>query len=189
MRTRGGGNLAVDLPRGRALRVVAVKGPMAILEPSGPDADLLRQFGVRKIPRYGLPLSQLAGDFLGEPAWTAIRDQELSGVRRRWPDLAPDRVERIFAGDPWIGMTIEQADAAVGPCLFSREPQATAEGREEVWRIGRRSRPAELRQFTEGAERGVRARTFDDYLVLKTRALLHFRDGILVAIEAPEPGQ
>ncbi len=188
VRTRGNGNLKVDVPRGRPLRVAALRGEVVILEPSPPDADLLRQFGVRKIPRYSIRRSQVEADFLPEEEWKRQRDQEVSRIRERWPALTVDQVERILLGDPWIGMTKEQAEAAVGGVLFSREERDTSDGKEEVWRIGRRPRSAELAQFTEGRERGIKARTFEEYLVLKTRALLRFRDSLLVAIEAPPAG-
>jgi hypothetical protein len=188
VRTRGSGNLLVDLPRGRALRVAAIRGETAILEPCPEDADLLRQFGVRRLPRYALPLARLRDEFVTPREWEKMRADALARIRGRWPDLDALRQERIFAGEPWPGMTREQAEEAVGGVLFSRETRAGSDGPEEVWRIGRRSRSAELVQFTEGRERGLKTRSFDEDLERKTRALLHFRGGLLVSIEPSTPG-
>ena len=187
VRTKGSGNLSVDLPRGRTVVLRGISGDMALLAPAPADADLLRQFGVRRVPVYKVPRSQLEQDFVTLEAWQALREESTRRIRERWPGLAPLEVERILLGDPFVGMSVEQAEEAVGSVVFSREGRDGPGGKEEVWRIGRRSRAAELRQFTEGRERGVRARTFEEYLVFKTRALLRFRDGILVEISAPGP--
>ncbi len=42
-----------------------------------------------------------------------------------------------------------------------------------------------LRQYSEGRERGNRARTFEGHLRERTRALLRIRDGLVVAIDQP----
>jgi hypothetical protein len=181
VRTRGSGNLIVDLPRGRAVQVVAVKGSTVLLGPSPPDADLLRQFGVRRIPTYTLPLERLRADFLSEEAWARARQEEMRRIRERWPALREDDAERILLGEPYPGMTVEQAQAAVGEVVFFK----TTATEEEVWTIGRRSRTAELRLFTEARERGIRARTFEEYLAVKARAVLRFRAGVLVSVEPP----
>ena len=185
LRTRGGGNLTVDLPRGRAVQVVAVKGETVLLGPVRSDADLLRQFGVRRIPRYAATRTQIGSEFLPEPAWREILEGERRRLRGRWPDLTPDQADRILRGEPWAGMSLEQAEEAVGAVLFSRERRDGPDGPEETWRIGRRPRSAELRLFTEGRERGIRSKTFEDYLAEKTRALLVFRGGVLHSVDAP----
>jgi len=188
VRTRGGGNLAVDLPRGRALQMIGMRGEIALLEPIPADADLLRQFGVRKLPRYAVPRAELDAAFLDRGSWMAAREHELARLRERWPGTVPGAIERIFAGEPFPGMSLDQAEEAVGALIFSRDRRSAAEGDEELWKIGRRSRSAELRQWSESRERGIRARTFEEYLDLKTRAALRFRGGILIAIETPTPG-
>jgi hypothetical protein len=185
LRTRGGGNLAVDLPRGRAVQVIALKGDAVILGPGQADADLLRQFGVRKIPRYAATREQIASEFLSPEAWAEVRERERRRLRERWPSLSADQADRILEGEPWVGMTLEQAEEAVGSVVFSRDRREGPRGVEETWRIGRRPRSAELRLFTEGRERGIRSRTFEDYLAAKARAVLRFRDGLLEAVEAP----
>ncbi len=187
VRTKGSGNLSVDLPRGRTVVLRGISGDMALLAPAPADADILRQFGVRRVPVYKVPRSQLEEDFVTLEAWQALREESTRRIRERWPGLAPLEVERILLGDPFVGMSVEQAEEAVGSVVFSREGRDGPRGKEEVWRIGRRPRTAELRQFTEGRERGVRTRTFEEYLVFKTRALLRFRDGILIEISAPGP--
>jgi hypothetical protein len=178
--------LVVDLPRGRSLVMVEFKGDSAILEPSPPDADLLRQYGVTKIPRYRVSRSRLRTEFLDGDAWGRLRRSEIERYLAKWSALTPDQAERLVEGEPFLGMSLDQAEEALGRVLFSRRRRDTAEGSRTVWRIGRRSRAAELRQFMEGRERGIRARTFEDYLRIKTRALLRFEDGVLVAIERPE---
>ncbi len=189
VRTRGGGNLGVDLPRGRAVQVVGLRGQTVLLEPISADADLLRQFGVRRIPRYAVPRASLQADFLDPGTWAALRDRELARLRARWPQADPMQIEKIFDGEPFIGMSLEQAEEAVGGVIFSREGRGAPEGHEEIWRIGRRARSAELRQWSEGRERGIKARTFEEYLAQKTRAELRFRDRILIAIDATPPGR
>jgi hypothetical protein len=185
VRTRGAGNLSVDLPRGRALLVADVVGETLVLSPSSADADLLRAFGVRRIPRYTAALTRVGIDFLDPPAWARLRDQAVGRLRERWPALSAAEAERIFQGEPFIGMSLDQAGEAVGSLAISREPQDSSDGPVETWRIGRRPRAAELRLYTEGRERGVGAKTFEQYLAGKTRAILRFRAGILVAIEPP----
>jgi hypothetical protein len=187
VRTLAGG-LVVDLPRGRAVKLVEFQGDTAILEPSPPDADLLRQYGVTKIPRYRISRSRLRTEFLDGDAWERLRATEIERHLARWPKLTPDQAARLVGGEPFLGMSLEQAEEALGEVVFSRSRRETARGPQTVWRIGRRSRAAELRQFTEGRERGIRTRTFEDYLLVKTRALLRFEDGILMAIERPEAG-
>jgi hypothetical protein len=185
VRTRGSGNIAVDLPRGRALRFTGLSAAEVFLEPSPPDADLLRQFGVRKIPVYKLPRAQLAEDFVTAAAWEEMRTGGLRRLRDRWPALDDDRLLRILTGEPFLGMTLEQAEEAVGATVFFRETRGTPDGPEEVWTIGRRSRLAEQRAFMEGRDKGIRAATFDDYLRIKTRLILRFRNGVLAAIDTP----
>jgi len=184
VRTRGNGNLSVDLPRGQAVLLVALGADRALLAPAAPDAELLRAYGVRKLPRYTASPGQLAVDFLPEPAWRKARDEGVRRVRERWPALSPEQAERIFRGEPYPGMTEDQAEAAVGRLVLAREP-AVGRDREVAWRVGRRPRPAELRLYTEGRERGPRARTFEEFLRTKVRATLTIRDGILISIDAP----
>jgi len=117
----------------------------------------------------------------------AARERDLARLRERWPGAGPGTIERIFAGEPFPGMSLDQAEEAVGSLIFSRERPGGVE-EEELWKIGRRPRSAELRQWSESRERGIRARTFEEYLDLKTRAALRFRGGILIAIETPAPG-
>ena len=50
VRTKGSGNLSVDLPRGRTVVLRGISGDMALLAPAPADADILRQFGVRRVP-------------------------------------------------------------------------------------------------------------------------------------------
>jgi len=79
--------------------------------------------------------------------------------------------------------------------IFFREPEAPVdivEGgdgdrAEETWVIGRRSRSAELRAFTERRERGLRAATFEEWLRQRARAVLRLRHGRVIAVEAPAP--
>lgn len=178
------GGMVVDLPRGRAVLLVKIEGETAILEPGPWDADLLRQYGVRRIPRYRVPLARLHADFLSRDAWERLAEKEVVRFRERWPGLTDDLAAHLLRGEPWIGMTAGQAEEAVGAVVFARESDGS-EGR-DVWRIGRRSREAELRQYSEGRERRNRARTFEDHLRERTRALLRFRDGVLVAIDLPD---
>ena len=110
--------------------------------------------------------------------------QAIDSLRERWPALSPEQAERIFRGEPYPGMTEDQAEAAVGRLVLAREPAVGRDG-EVAWRVGRRPRPAELRLYTEGRERGPRARTFEEFLRTKVRATLTFRDGILISIDAP----
>ena len=183
VRTRGAGNMRVDLPRGRAVRVVGIRPDGVLLEPAPADAVLLRSFGVRRMPRYTAGRAQIEADFLSRAAWTERRAAEIAGIRARWPDLDARGAEAVFAAEPFVGMTLEQAEAAVGDLLLERAP-AGPEGA-EIWRIGARGRSAELRLFTEGRDPSLKPGTFDDYLKNRTRAVLTFRDGRLAAIEAP----
>jgi len=185
VRTRGAGNRAVDLPRGRALQVADVQGETLILAPGPADADLLRAFGVSRIPRYTAAVSQVGADFLDASAWALFRHEGLRRLRERWPALRADEVERIFQGEPFTGMSLEQAEETVGVVTLSRDHQDGPDGPIDIWRIGRRPRSAELRLFTEGRERGVLARTFEQHLAGKTRAILRFRAGVLIAIDPP----
>ncbi|HXH27546.1 MAG TPA: hypothetical protein VNL37_00775 [Candidatus Polarisedimenticolia bacterium] len=188
VRTRGSGNLAVDLPRGRAVRLMGLSTEQAFLEPSPSDADLLRQFGVRKVPVYKVSREPLAEDFVTAPAWEEMRAEGLRRLRGRWPGLDDDRLLRILTGEPYLGMTLPQAEEAVGGLIFFRDTSSTPSGPEEVWTVGRRSRLAEQRSFMEGRDKGIRAATFEDYLRVKARFVLRFRDGVLVAIDTP-PGR
>ena len=165
--------------------MIAVKGETVILGPALSDVDLLRQFGVRRIPRYAATRTQIGSEFLSEPAWMEILEGERRRLRGRWPALTPDQADRILLGEPWAGMTLEQAEEAVGAVVFSRDQREGPDGAEETWRIGRRPRTAELRLYTEGRERGIRSRTFEDYLAGKTRAILRFRGGVLVSVDSP----
>jgi hypothetical protein len=188
VRTRGGGNVGVDLPRGRGVVLKEVDSETALLEPAPADADLLRQFGVRRVPLYTIPRARLEEDFVTEEDWSALRRESETRIRERWPSLGPLEVERILLGEPFAGMTLEQAEEAVGAIAFSRETRDAAGTAEQVWTIGRRTRAAELRAFTERRERGLRAATFDDYLRLRTRAVLVFRSGRLEEILPPPAG-
>ena len=183
VRTRGGGNMRVDLPRGRAVRVVEARPDGLLLEPEPADAVLLRSYGIRKTPRYTAPPAQVEADFLPRPAWVALRDAGVAAIRGRWPDLTALQGEAIFRGEPFPGMTREQAEAAVGEVILERSEGGS--GGEDTWRIGARSRSAELRLFTEGRERGLKAMSFEEYLKGRTRAVLRFRHGRLEAIDPP----
>jgi len=184
VRTRGNGNLSVDLPRGQAVVLVGLGADRVILAPAAPDAELLRAYGVRKLPRYTASSALLVGDFLPEQAWRKVRDEGVRRVRDRWPAITPEQAERIFRGEPYPGMTEDQAEEAVGPYVLARGPVAGQDA-EIAWHVGRRPRSAELRIYTEGRERGARARTFEEFLRTKVRATLTFRDGVLLSIDAP----
>jgi hypothetical protein len=175
--------MVVDLSRGRAVVLMEIEGENAILAPAPWDVDLLRQYGVRKIPRYRVPVVRLLADFLAREVWERLAAEEAVRLRERWPGLSDDQAARLMRGEPWVGMTAEQAEEAVGAFIFARASDGSESG--EVWRIGRRSRAAELRQYSEGRERGNRARTFEGHLKERTRALLRFQDGLVVAIELP----
>jgi hypothetical protein len=184
VRTRGSGNLSVDLPRGQSVVLVSLAGDRAILSPGQADASLLRAYGVRKLPRYTATAAQLAADFVSAPAWAKRREEGIRRLRDRWPDLPADRAGRIFLGEPFVGMTEEQAEEAVGRVVLARGPAAGQDGT-VAWTVGRRPRPAELRVYTEARERGARARSFEEFLATRTRAVLTFSGGVLVAIESP----
>jgi hypothetical protein len=185
VRTRGGGNLSVDLPRGQAV-VLVDRGPdRAILVPSDGDAGLLRAYGVRRVPRYTATPEQIARDFVPAAAWEKARAEGARLVRERWPALTPEQAGQIFLGWPFVGMTGDQAEEAIGRVVLAREAVPGDAGA-VVWKVGRRPRSSELRLFTESRERGTRARTFEEFLATKIRALLTFRGGILAAIDPPE---
>ena len=185
VRTRGGGNLSVDLPRGQAVVLIELHGDRAILAPGPADAGLLRAYGVRRPPRYTTSPAQLTADFLPAPAWAKAREEGARPIREHWPALTADHVLKIFLGEPFVGLTEEQADEAVGRAVLVREPIAGEDGA-VTWTIGRRPRAAELRVYTEARERGARARTFEEFLSTRTRAVLTFRGGVLVSIDTPE---
>ena len=105
-------------------------------------------------------------------------------LRDRWPDLAAPQAGKIYLGEPFVGMTEDQAEEAVGRLVLAREP-ATREDGTAVWMVGRRPRSAELRLYTEARERGERARTFEEFLATRTRAVLTFKDGVVAAIDPP----
>src|SRR5262249_9465793 len=90
VRTRGGGNLAVDLPRGQVVVLVSLAGDRAFLSPSPSDAGLLRAYGVRKTPRYSTTVAQLAADYLPRQAWEKSREEAVRRLLKRWPDLGED---------------------------------------------------------------------------------------------------
>lgn len=182
VRTRGSGNIGVDLPRGRAVRIVEWRPDGVLIDPDPADAAMLRSYGVRKIPRYTATPDQIEKDFLPRSAWTLFRDTEIAKIGDRWPDLTADQAAAIFRGDPFAGMTIEQAEAAVGGVILER---SAGPHDAETWRIGAKSRGAELRLFTEKRERGMKAGSFEEYLKTRTRAVLRFRDGRLAAVDPP----
>ena len=184
VRTRGGGNLSVDLPRGQSVVLVAVGGDRAILAPGPADVSLLRAYGVRKPPRYTASTAQVAADFVPAAEWEKAREEGVRRLRDRWPDLSADLAGRIFLGEPFVRMTEEQAEEAVGRLVLARGPVPGEDGA-VAWTVGRRPRPAELRLYTEARERGARARTFEEFLAGRTRAVLRFRGGVLVAIDPP----
>jgi hypothetical protein len=187
VRTRGSGNLSVDLSRGQSVVLVSLGGDRAILAPGPADATLLRSYGVRKLPRYTATTAQLAADFVTTPAWGRALEEGVRRLRDRWPDLSADVAGKVFLGEPFVGMTEEQAEEAVGRLVLVRGPAAGQDGA-VAWTVGRRPRPAELRVYTEARERGARARSFEEFLASRTRAVLTFRGGVLVAIQSP-PGQ
>jgi hypothetical protein len=187
VRTRGSGNLSVDLPRGQSVVLVSLGGDRAILAPSQADATMLRAYGVRKPPRYTATTAQLAADFVAAAAWDRAREEGMRRLRDRWPNLSADLAGKIFLGEPFVGMTEEQAEEAVGRLVLARGPAPGGDGA-VAWTVGRRPRPAELRLYTEARERGPRARDFEDFLATRTRAVLTFRGGVLVAID-PSSGQ
>ncbi len=184
VRTRGGGNLSVDLPRGQSVVLVSVGGDRAILSPGRADVSLLRSYGVRKPPRYTASAVQVAADFVPAAAWDRAREEGVRRIRERWPDLSPDLAGKIFLGEPFVRMTEEQAEEAVGRLVLARGPVPGEDGA-VAWTVGRRPRPAELRLYTEARERGARARTFEEFLAGRTRAVLRFRGGVLVSIDPP----
>ena len=185
VRTRGAGNLSVDLPRGRALVVVDLRADTAILAPASHDAEMLRAHGVRRAPRYTASRRQIAADFLTAEAWAEALRDGVRRIRERFPSLTDDQAERMFLGLPWIGMTEEQAEETLGAVVLGRGPAPGRDGA-TAWTVGRRPRSAELRVYTEARERGRRARSFDEYLKTRIRATLRFEAGVLVAIEPPE---
>jgi hypothetical protein len=81
-------------------------------------------------------------------------------------------------------MTVEQAEEAIGNVVLSRSPVSGEDG-PIAWTVDRRPRSAELRVFTEALERGGRARTFDDFVATKARAVVTFRGGVLISIDPP----
>ena len=180
-----GASLGVDLSRGQAVVLISVSGDRAILAPGPSEASLLRAHGVRKPPRYRADTRQLASDFLGAAAWDRARREGVRRLRERWPDLTVERAGKIFLGEPFVGMTEEQAEEAVGSLVLAREPVPGEDG-SFAWKVGRRPRSSELRLYTEARERGARARTFEEFLASRTRAILTFRDGVVVAIDPPE---
>jgi hypothetical protein len=185
VRTRGGGNLTVDLPRGQSVIFVQLAGDHALLDPSPSDAGVLRALGVRKMPRYVITLAQLTADFVPRPAWEKARE---AGVRRlvgRWPDLTPEQAARIFLGVPYVGMTEGQAEEAVGPLVLAREP-VPGEASAVTWKVGRRARSAELRIYNEARERGQHARTFEEFISTRVRAVLTLRNGFVERIDSPD---
>jgi hypothetical protein len=165
------------------VRVVGTRPDAILLEPAPADAVRLRSFGVRRLPRYTAAPAQVAADFLPRAAWREQREAAIAAVRARWPDLDEMRAAAIFAGEPYVGMSAEQAEAAVGEVVLERRPADAGGG--ETWVIGARSRSAELRLYTEGRERGLKTVTFEDYLGGRALALLTFRDGRLTDIGTP----
>ena len=184
VRTRGGGNLSVDLPRGQSVVLVSLGGDRAILAPGRADASLLRAYGVRKPPRYTATAAQVAADFVPAAEWDKAREEGVRRVRERWPALGAGQAAKIYLGEPFVGMTEEQAEEAIGRLVLAREPVPGEEGA-AAWRVGRRPRSAELRLYTEARERGERARTFEEFLGTCTRAVLTFKGGVVVAIDPP----
>jgi hypothetical protein len=180
-----GGSLSVDLLRGQAVVLVSVSGDRATLAPGRAESSLLRAHGVRKPPRYRAETTQLAADFLPAPAWDKARRDGVRHLRERWPDLTDDAAGKIFLGEPFVGMTEEQAEEAVGRLVLAREPAPEGDG-SSVWKVGRRPRSSELRLYTEARERGARSRTFEEFLATRTRAILTVRNGFVVAIDPPE---
>jgi hypothetical protein len=180
-----GGSLSVDLARGQTVVLVSVSGDRAVLAPGQAEASLLRAHGVRKPPRYSADTTQLASDFLTAPAWDRARKEAVRRLSERWPELTVERVEKVFLGEPFVGMTEEQAEEAVGRLVLARVPVPGEDGT-FAWKVGRRPRSSELRLFTEARERGARSRTFEEFLATRMRAILTLRDGIVVAIDPPE---
>lgn len=184
VRTRGSGNLSVDFPRGQSVVLVSLGGDRAILAAGRADVSLLRAYGIRKPPRYTATMAQLAADFVSAAAWVRAREDGVRRLRDRWPDLSAELAGKIFLGEPFVGMSEEQAEEAVGRLVLARGPVPGEDGA-VAWTVGRRPRPAELRLYTEARERGARARTFEEFLATRTRAVLTFRGGLVVAIDAP----
>jgi hypothetical protein len=184
VRTVGSG-LSVDLARGQAVVLISVSGDRAILAPGHAEASLLRAHGVRKPPRYRADTLQITTDFLAAPAWEKSRREGVHRLRERWPDLSAESAGKIFLGEPFVGMTEDQAEEAVGRLVLAREPMP-GEARTSAWKVGRRSRASELRLYTEARERGKHSRTFEEFLATRTRAVLTLRDGVVVAIDPPE---
>jgi hypothetical protein len=180
-----GGSLSVDLLRGQAVVLISVSGDRAILTPGHAEASLLRAHGVRKPPRYRALTTQLTADFVTAPVWERARRDEVRRLRERWPDLTAESAGKIFIGEPFVGMTVEQAEEAVGPLVLSKEPVPGHDG-SFAWKVGRRPRSSELRLFTEGRERGEHARTFEEFLASRARAILTLSGGLVVAIDPPD---
>src|SRR5439155_7485836 len=124
VRFRCKGNFSIDLPHGQLVVLIDLRADHAFLAPPPPDVELLRAYGVRKIPRYTASAAQLAHDFLAGPAWDKVRDEGIRRVRERWPSLTLEQAARIFRGEPYIGMTEEQAEEAVGPLVLARDSGA-----------------------------------------------------------------
>ncbi|MBI1950162.1 MAG: hypothetical protein HYS34_02210 [Acidobacteria bacterium] len=184
MRTHGGGNLSVDLPRGQSVVLVSAGGDRTILAPGRADVSLLRAYGVRKPPRYTASAAQVAAYFVPAAEWEKASEEGVRRIRERWPELSADLAGKIFLGEPFVGMTEEQAEEAVGRLVLARGPASAGDGT-AAWSVGRRPRSAELRLYTEARERGARARTFEEFLAARVRAVLTFRGGVLVAIDPP----
>jgi len=155
------------------------------LAPGPSEASLLRAHGVRKAPRYHADTRQVTADFLAAPAWDKARLEGVRRLRERWPGLTFEGAGKIFLREPFVGMTEEQAEEAVGSLVLAREP-VTGENGSFAWKVGRRPRSSELRLYTEARERGERSRTFEEFLASRTRAILTLRDGVVVAIDPPE---
>jgi hypothetical protein len=185
VRTRGGGNLSVDLPRGQAVVLVDRGSDRVTLALADGDAGLLRAYGVRRMPRYTATPEQIASDFVPAAAWERARSEGARRVLERWPALTLEQAGQIFIGRPFVGMTEEQAEEATGRVVLAREA-VPGEAGTMAWKVGHRPRSSELRLFTESRERGVRARTFEEFLSTRVRAVLTFRGGILVSIDPPE---
>ena len=180
-----GGSLSVDLARGQTVVLISVSGDRAILAPGQAEASLLRAHGVRKPPRYRAETTRLTTDFMAAPAWDKALREGVRRLRERWPDLTAEAAGKIFIGEPFVGMTEEQAEEAVGPLVLAREALPGRDG-SSAWKVGRRPRSSELRLYTEGRERGAHARTFEEFLASRTRAILTLREGVVVAIDPPD---
>ncbi len=90
-------------------------------------------------------------DFVSEAALAGIREAKMKEYAERWPGLTPDQALMIFSGQPFLGMTPEEAQEAVGWLVHRRSKRLTKEGEEELWEVGKRSMGAQATTELKGS--------------------------------------